>query len=298
MMAALAGHCGMAHTGSFEPRLALRQLAGERCTVAFPAFETIWLPVLDHPVFATTGLSALRLVLNVGSPERMSSMQARLPHAVQISCLGMTESLGFCCVGSSWRPRWSIRRPGPTWRPARPGSSGAAASPACSPTTVIRRSLRSTSTPRAGSPRATRSSPTSWAGAVSSPDSATSSRSAARTWRPRSSRATSTSTPRSGSCRWSARPTPATARSPAFVQLRPGSSATEQEIIDFCRGRISTFKVPRYVRFVSGLLSGRCRGPGCRSLGATPVRKSTSPGPRREGPRPDHQLGPPSSRAR
>jgi fatty-acyl-CoA synthase len=36
----------------------------------------------------------------------------------------------------------------------------------------------------------------------------------------------------------------------AFVQLRPGARATEQELIDFCRGRIATFKVPRYVRFV------------------------------------------------
>ncbi|MGI9594978.1 MAG: class I adenylate-forming enzyme family protein, partial [Acidimicrobiales bacterium] len=26
--------------------------------------------------------------------------------------------------------------------------------------------------------------------------------------------------------------------------------ATEQEIIDFCRGRIARFRVPRYVRFV------------------------------------------------
>jgi fatty-acyl-CoA synthase len=37
----------------------------------------------------------------------------------------------------------------------------------------------------------------------------------------------------------------------AFVQLRPGVSVTEQELIDFCRGEIATFKVPRYVRFVT-----------------------------------------------
>ena len=36
----------------------------------------------------------------------------------------------------------------------------------------------------------------------------------------------------------------------AFVQLKPGATATEAEIIDHCRGQISTFKVPRYVRFV------------------------------------------------
>ena len=32
--------------------------------------------------------------------------------------------------------------------------------------------------------------------------------------------------------------------------MPPGANATEQELIDFCRGQIATFKVPRYVRFV------------------------------------------------
>lgn len=37
----------------------------------------------------------------------------------------------------------------------------------------------------------------------------------------------------------------------AFVELRPGMSATEDEIIAFCTGRIARFKVPRLVRFVT-----------------------------------------------
>ena len=36
----------------------------------------------------------------------------------------------------------------------------------------------------------------------------------------------------------------------AFVQLRPGTTATEAELIEHCHGRIATFKVPRYVRVV------------------------------------------------
>jgi fatty-acyl-CoA synthase len=36
----------------------------------------------------------------------------------------------------------------------------------------------------------------------------------------------------------------------AFVELRPGATATEAELIDVCLGTISTYKVPRYVRFV------------------------------------------------
>ena len=36
----------------------------------------------------------------------------------------------------------------------------------------------------------------------------------------------------------------------AFLQLKPDQTTTETEIIEFCRGNIATFRVPRYVRFV------------------------------------------------
>jgi fatty-acyl-CoA synthase len=37
----------------------------------------------------------------------------------------------------------------------------------------------------------------------------------------------------------------------AWIKLRPGAGATEDEIRDFCRARLAHYKVPRYVRFVS-----------------------------------------------
>ena len=36
----------------------------------------------------------------------------------------------------------------------------------------------------------------------------------------------------------------------AWVKLNPGETASEEEIRDFCRGKIAYFKVPQYVRFV------------------------------------------------
>ena len=36
----------------------------------------------------------------------------------------------------------------------------------------------------------------------------------------------------------------------AWVKLRPGQSATEDEIKGFCREQIAHYKVPRYVKFV------------------------------------------------
>jgi acyl-CoA synthetase (AMP-forming)/AMP-acid ligase II len=36
----------------------------------------------------------------------------------------------------------------------------------------------------------------------------------------------------------------------AFIELKPGAQATEQDLIGFCKGKIASFKVPRHVRFV------------------------------------------------
>jgi fatty-acyl-CoA synthase len=37
----------------------------------------------------------------------------------------------------------------------------------------------------------------------------------------------------------------------AWVQLRPGTTATDQEIRDFCCGQIAQYKIPRHIRFVT-----------------------------------------------
>jgi fatty-acyl-CoA synthase len=36
----------------------------------------------------------------------------------------------------------------------------------------------------------------------------------------------------------------------AWIQLKPGEKATEEEIQEFCRSNIAYYKVPRYIRFV------------------------------------------------
>jgi fatty-acyl-CoA synthase len=37
----------------------------------------------------------------------------------------------------------------------------------------------------------------------------------------------------------------------AFVVLKPGRSATAEEIRNFCQGKVAHFKIPRYIRFVT-----------------------------------------------
>ena len=38
----------------------------------------------------------------------------------------------------------------------------------------------------------------------------------------------------------------------AWVVLKPGQDCTEDDIRDYCRDQIAHYKVPRYIRFVSG----------------------------------------------
>jgi fatty-acyl-CoA synthase len=80
------------HAGHFDPGVALRMLEAERCTVLYPAFETIWLAVLDHPEFERTDLSAVRLIQSIAVPERLAQLEARMPWAAQVSSYGATES--------------------------------------------------------------------------------------------------------------------------------------------------------------------------------------------------------------
>jgi fatty-acyl-CoA synthase len=91
-LACLSAGAGFVHAGIFDPGVALDQLVQERITVAHPAFETIWLAVLNHPRFADADLSHVRLVLNVGVPERLRLMQKELPHAKLFSSFGSTEA--------------------------------------------------------------------------------------------------------------------------------------------------------------------------------------------------------------
>jgi fatty-acyl-CoA synthase len=46
----------------------------------------------------------------------------------------------------------------------------------------------------------------------------------------------------------------------AWVRLRPGTEATEEEIRDWCKGQIAYYKIPEHIRFVDDFpatLSGK-----------------------------------------
>src|SRR5205823_3617040 len=55
----------------------------------------------------------------------------------------------------------------------------------------------------------------------------------------------------------------------AWVRLKEGEAADQEEIRDYCRGKIATYKIPRYVKFVAGSVPARAQ-PG--PVSAAPTR--------------------------
>ena len=93
-IACLDAGAAMASMLHIEPGLALKMLARDRVSVAFPSFPTVTNELITHPDFASTDLSALRRINNVASVEMLRRFQAAFPQAVQTGAYGLTEAGG------------------------------------------------------------------------------------------------------------------------------------------------------------------------------------------------------------
>ena len=91
MLGCFSAGATFCHAGHFDPTEALHTIVEERCTVLYPAFETIWRAVIDHPDFPAADLSAVRLVQNIATPERLAQFEEAMPQAVQVTSYGSTE---------------------------------------------------------------------------------------------------------------------------------------------------------------------------------------------------------------
>ncbi|CAN5211401.1 class I adenylate-forming enzyme family protein [soil metagenome] len=92
------------HPGHFDAGEALKTIHDERCTVLYPSFEAIWLPVIEHPDFEKTDLSHVRLIQNIATPERMAQFEARMPWARQVTSYGSTECATNLTMGRAEDP--------------------------------------------------------------------------------------------------------------------------------------------------------------------------------------------------
>jgi fatty-acyl-CoA synthase len=257
------------HAGFFDPAVSIRQMEQERCTVVHPAFETIWLAVLNHPDFETADLSRIRLALTVGIPERMWSMYERFPQAAVFSSFGATEAsshLGLTLPDDDLEHRLrcgGAPLPGMEVRIVDP-DTGEDLPPDTEGEVLYRGPDTFDGYYKADELNAECIDADGW---FHSKDIGVMDDGRRLTFRSRLKDMLKVGGENVSSAEIEgviaelpdvvivqvvgAPDRHYTEVAAAFVQLRPGSTLSEQDIIDACVGRIANFKVPRYVRFVS-----------------------------------------------
>ena len=266
---------GVLHVGGtfvsmthFDAGDALRLIRQESVTVAFPAFPTITLQLLDHPDYTPDSFANVRVMLNVGPPEELAAMQARMPHTTQVTAFGMSECGGSVAICDPADPIELRTECSGTALPGeeievRDPDSGVALPPGERGEICVRG--RGVFAGYHNDPDKTAASFHD-GGWFRTGDLGVMDDEGRVTFKGRlkdmlkvggenvaavevegylSTHPAITMAQVVGLPDQKYGEVPA-----AFVELRSGATATEQEIIDYCRGEIASFKVPRVVRFV------------------------------------------------
>ena len=269
-LSCVAAGAPFVHPGQFDPSTTLEYLRDERVTVALAAFETIWMPVLNRPDFAAFDLSGIRVVMAVGVPERLRDMASRLPAAVHVSCVAMTESSAFLTLNRLDDPAEKRATtgghpmPGMQCRVIDPETG--TDQPAGTPGELLFRG------PNAfdgyfRDPQQT-AEVFDVDGWFHSGDVVVADEDGRLTFRSRLKDMLKVGGENVAAAEVEghllghpaveivavvAAPDAYYVEVPAaFVQVRAGAAVTEDELIEHCLGRIATYRVPRYVRFVDG----------------------------------------------
>jgi acyl-CoA synthetase (AMP-forming)/AMP-acid ligase II len=84
----------------YEPTRALELLGREQPEILYPAYPPITMGVLAHPRFGEIDLSPARAILNVGPPDLLRQIQHTLPHATLVTIYALSESGGAVTLTS------------------------------------------------------------------------------------------------------------------------------------------------------------------------------------------------------
>ncbi len=89
--------------GHFDAGVALKMLEKYKVTATYPCFVTIIQGLIYHPNYAKTDLSRIRLMNSnfaVQPPGVAEPIMKAMPKAIQVGSFGMTEAAGTVCTGS------------------------------------------------------------------------------------------------------------------------------------------------------------------------------------------------------
>ena len=258
--------------GYFDPGVALKMLEKYQVTATYPSFVTIMQGLIYHPNFAKTDLSLIKLMNSnfaVQPPGVAEPIMKAMPGALQVGSFGMTEAAGTVCTGA-WDESENLRvsrlgrpLPGLELRIVDP-ESGHDVHTGIRGEVFVRGYSIFEGYYRDAEKTAQALDADGWfhTGDIGSLDEngtimfhgrfkdmlkvggenvAAAEIEALLTRHSAVKLAQVVGIPDAKYVEVPA----------AFVELKPGQTITEQELIDFCRREIASFKVPRVVRFVT-----------------------------------------------
>lgn len=252
----------------FDAGRALDLMEREGVTVAWPWFPAILQPLLDHPDFAAERLSRLRKVLLIAPPTLVERAQSTFPAAEFMQACGMTETAGIfaLCAPDETPEQRAISQGKPV-----PGiavrivdlETGEEAAPDAVGEILVRGYCVMDGYYRSPEKTAEALDAEGW---LHTGDLYARAADGQLTFHGRAKdmlkvggenvaaievEAYLCSHPSVRIAEVVGRPDPRLDEVPvAFVELRPGASASEAELIAFCQGRIAGYKVPRAVFFM------------------------------------------------
>ncbi|MDG2300786.1 MAG: class I adenylate-forming enzyme family protein [Acidimicrobiales bacterium] len=98
---------GVLHVGGtlismkrFEAKPALDLIHKEKPTAMFPAFAMITNEIIAQPEYRSDSFESVRTIVNVGPEDVLMQLQEKMPHTKQITVFGMTETGGSVCMGN------------------------------------------------------------------------------------------------------------------------------------------------------------------------------------------------------
>lgn len=252
----------------FDADNALQMIEDEKPTILFVAFPTIMSAIVCHPRFDAKKMEHVRLINNVAPPDQLRKNMTLIPHAIHISAYGLTEVAGICCFGdtdendetratTSGKPFPGIRTrvvDPDTGVEVMPGGRGEMTIKGYSLFEGYYKSPEKTTETfdeqgwfHTGDLCAIdQEGRVSYHGRIKDMFKVGGENVAAVEIE-------------SFLCNHPAIQLVQVVCVPdvklvevaaAFIQLKPGTTCTEQEIIAFCDGKIATFKIPRYIRFI------------------------------------------------
>ena len=256
---------------AFDAGVALEMLEREQATHAFPCFVTIMQDLISHPRFAETDLSSVRLMNSnfAVQPDWIRErMTDAMPHTIQVGTYGLTEGAGTICTSRPDDPYelrvtrlgvplddWEVRIVDPeTGRDCTVGEQGE----------IVARGPNMLAGYYNAPEKTAESIRDGWlhTGDIGSIDEHGHIMFHGRTKdmlkvggenvAAAEIEAVLQSHPAVQLAQVVGVPHPRYVEVPAaFVELAPGASATEEELLAHCEGKIARFKIPRHVRFVT-----------------------------------------------